>query len=104
MPPAELRTKLPVIRSRCEEIGRDPTTLALSGLIFWGDAAVGGQARVDRLGAYRELGLSRVMCLLQASVWSDEPVHAFVEDARAAGCELLDGPPGPSQLAASTEG
>jgi F420-dependent oxidoreductase-like protein len=90
MPPAELREKLPVIRSRCEEIGRDPASLRLSALIFWGDAAVGGQVRVDRLAAYRELGVSRVMCLLQASTQGDEPVHAFVEDARAAGCELLE--------------
>jgi F420-dependent oxidoreductase-like protein len=88
MPPGELRDKLPLIHARCEEVGRDPATLALSGLIFWGDAAVRGQERVDRLGAYRELGLSRVMCLLQESTRSDEPVHAFVEDALTAGCEL----------------
>jgi F420-dependent oxidoreductase-like protein len=90
MPPQELREKLPVIHERCAEVGRDPATLALSGLIFWGDAAIRGQARIDRLGAYRELGLSRVMCLLQESATSDEPVHAFVEDARTAGCHILD--------------
>jgi F420-dependent oxidoreductase-like protein len=88
MPPAELRTKLPVIRARCEEVDRDPATLRVSALIYWGDAAIEGAERIERLGAYRELGVERVMCLLQRSVDSDEPLHSFVEDATAAGCEL----------------
>lgn len=88
MSPAELLGKLPVIHARCEEVNRDPATLRLSALVFWGDAAIPGQPRIDRLGAYRELGLSRVMALLQASADGDEALESFAVDAIAAGCEL----------------
>ena len=79
---------LPVIASRCEEIGRDPATLSVS-LHVWADQiADGGPARIERLARSRELGLSRVQCLLKASVDSDEALDAFAEDCRAAGVEL----------------
>jgi alkanesulfonate monooxygenase SsuD/methylene tetrahydromethanopterin reductase-like flavin-dependent oxidoreductase (luciferase family) len=88
MLPDKLAEMLPTIRERCEEIGRDPKSLALSCLIFWGDLAKSGQARIDRLGRYRDLGVSRVMGLLQDSANHDEALEEFAEDARAAGCEL----------------
>ena len=83
--PSELAAALPVIRSRCEEIGRDPATLPVSVHIWTRDVAAAGQRRVDQLGAYRELGVSRVMALLQPSATDDEALPRFVEDARAAG-------------------
>jgi F420-dependent oxidoreductase-like protein len=86
--PDEVREALPVIRSRCEEIGRDPSTLSVSVHLWWGDAPGAGQARVDRLGAYADLGVSRVMTLLRDSVDSDEPLERLAEDCRAAGVEL----------------
>jgi len=86
--PDEIAEALPIIRSRCEEIGRDPATLALSVHIWWGDAPASGAERIDRLGAYRELGVSRVMTLLRDSVDSDEPLGRLAEDCRAAGVEL----------------
>ena len=86
--PEEVGEALPVIRSRCEEIDRDPATLAVSVHLWWGDAATPGQERIDRLAAYRDLGVDRVMGLLQESATSDEALGSFVEDARAAGVEL----------------
>lgn len=87
--PDETRDALPVIASRCEEIGRDPATLPVSMHIWKDDlGAVQGQARTDLLAAYRELGISRVMGLLGASADTDEALESLVEDARAAGVEF----------------
>jgi F420-dependent oxidoreductase-like protein len=84
----EVNEALPVIRSRCEEIGRDPATLPVS-LHFWKETfGIGGAARVDALAAYREAGLSRVMGLDEASATTDEALESLLEDARAAGVEL----------------
>jgi F420-dependent oxidoreductase-like protein len=88
MSPDEVAEVLPVIRSRCEEIDRDPATLAISVHVWGEHIRVGGQARVDRLGAYRELGVSRVMGLIGESATSDEILPALIEDARAASVEL----------------
>jgi len=88
--PADLREALPVIRSRCEEIGRDPASLTVSLHAWWGDPAwsTAGDRRSAHLAELAELGLSRVIGLLQASADSDEPMVALAEDARAAGVAL----------------
>jgi F420-dependent oxidoreductase-like protein len=86
--PDELAEALPVIRSRCEEIGRDPATLKVSVHLWWGNAAKPGQDRVERLGRYAELGVSRVMTLLRESTTSDAALVGLADDARAAGAEL----------------
>jgi len=86
--PAELTDALPVIRGRCEEIGRDPTTLPVSVHLWGEDVTVRGAVRVDLLGAYRELGVSRVMGLVRDSATTDDALESLVEDARAAGVEL----------------
>jgi F420-dependent oxidoreductase-like protein len=88
MTPAEVDEALPVIRSRCEEIGRDPASLAISVHMWTEDISDGGSARVDRLAGYRELGVDRVMGLVRSSATTDEALEALVEDARAAGLEL----------------
>jgi F420-dependent oxidoreductase-like protein len=86
--PEEVAEALPVIRARCEEIGRDPASLAVS-VHMWGEAiSAGGTARVDRLAAYRELGVRRVMGLVRESARSDEALESLVADARAAGVEF----------------
>jgi len=88
MLPEELDEALPVIRSRCEEIGRDPDTLALS-VHIWRELLPDARAgRVDMLGRYREVGVDRVMTIPDASVRGDEALEALAEDARAAGVEL----------------
>jgi len=86
----ELREALPVIRSRSEEIGRDPDSLRLSLHAWWGDDdwRTSGDRRIAYLAELRELGLSRVMGLLQDSATDDGVLEALAEDARAAGVEL----------------
>jgi F420-dependent oxidoreductase-like protein len=86
--PAEIRDAKPVIAARCEEIGRDPSSLRLSVNISRYVLQDGGAARVELLAAYREVGVDRVMGLLQESALSDEPLESLAADARAAGCRL----------------
>jgi len=86
--PDEVREALPTIRARCEEIDRDPATLAISVHIWTETATIAGQQRVDLLAAYREAGVDRVMGLDKRVTTSDEALEAFAEDARAAGLEV----------------
>ena len=51
MSPPEVVEALPVIRSRCEEIGRDPATLPVSVHIWRELLAAPGARRVDQLAA-----------------------------------------------------
>jgi F420-dependent oxidoreductase-like protein len=88
MSPAELRDATPLIRGRCEEIDRDPATLAVSVHVWTEQFGRAGQARIDRLAAFRELGVSRVMALDRAVARSDDALERVAEDARAAGVEL----------------
>jgi F420-dependent oxidoreductase-like protein len=90
MSPAELREALPIIRARCEEIGRDPESLRVSLHAWWGEAAwrVSGQQRVDYLGEVASLGLSRIIGLLQATTDADDPLEELAADARKAGLAL----------------
>jgi alkanesulfonate monooxygenase SsuD/methylene tetrahydromethanopterin reductase-like flavin-dependent oxidoreductase (luciferase family) len=85
--PDEVEAALPVIRSRCEEIDRDPATLRVSLHAWWGDGAwaEAGERRIEYLRRLAELGVDRVMGLLQASATSDEPLEALAADLRSAG-------------------
>ncbi|MGH2407436.1 MAG: TIGR03560 family F420-dependent LLM class oxidoreductase [Candidatus Limnocylindrales bacterium] len=89
--PEEVRGALPVIRSRCEEIDRDPATLRLSVNIGRDTFKIEGPSRVELLAAYRELGIVRVMGLLQASTRSDEALESLAADVRASGATLAAG-------------
>jgi alkanesulfonate monooxygenase SsuD/methylene tetrahydromethanopterin reductase-like flavin-dependent oxidoreductase (luciferase family) len=88
MLPAELGEAMPTIRARCEEIGRDPATLAISVHVWGGHVKRAGQERVDRFAAYRELGVDRIMTLRRDSATTDEALESLAADARAAGAEL----------------
>jgi F420-dependent oxidoreductase-like protein len=86
--PDEMRDALPTIRARCEEIDRDPASLAISVHIWTETASIAGQERVDLLAAYREVGVDRVMGLDKRCATSDEALESLAEDARSAGVEL----------------
>jgi F420-dependent oxidoreductase-like protein len=90
MSPDEVRDALPTIRARCEEIGRDPNSLSISVHVWWGNPEwrAAGARRRELLAAFADLGVSRVMGLLQASADSDEALDQLATDARAAGVEL----------------
>ena len=88
--PGEVRDALPSIRSRCEEIGRDPDSLSVSVHAWWGtpEWTSAGSKRQRLLEDYAELGVSRVIGLLQSSADSDDALESLADDARAAGVEL----------------
>lgn len=88
--PAEVVDALPVIGDRCEEIGRDPATLAVSVHLWAEQISQSGQQRVDRLGAYQACGLARVMGLVTDSALTDDALESLIEDARTAGTDLHD--------------
>ena len=90
MTPSDVEEALPTIRSRCEEIGRDPATLPVSVHVWPEVLAKAGKPRVDQLVAYREAGVSRVMTLLRATAKSDEPLESLAADAREAGVEMAE--------------
>jgi len=78
---------MPTIRQRCEEIGRDPASMPVSTLLRW--RGVTGQQRVEGLQFLAELGLNRILTDGVALMDSDEPLHEYIEDCKAAGVELL---------------
>jgi F420-dependent oxidoreductase-like protein len=92
MSPAEVGEALALIGRRCEEADRDPATLRVSVHVWWGDDAWrnDGDRRQQLLRDYADLGVSRVIGLLQESANSDEPLVALAADARAAGVDLSD--------------
>ena len=84
--PAAVAAALPVIRERCDEVGRDPSTLAIS-VHLWG-ASLGvaaGAARVERLREYAELGVARVMVQGFIGVADPAALGVLFEDCRSAG-------------------
>jgi F420-dependent oxidoreductase-like protein len=86
--PDEVAAALPVVRARCEEIGRPPDSLAIS-VHLWGDLShQDGARRTERLAAYRELGISRVIAQVHESAASDVALQSLANDARNAGLEL----------------
>jgi F420-dependent oxidoreductase-like protein len=90
MSPDEVRAALPIIRARCEEIGRDPESLAVSVHAWWemSDWRSAGSARQQLLADYDGIGVSRVIGLLRDSADSDDALESLAADARAAGVEL----------------
>ena len=86
--PAETAAALPVIASRCEEVGRDPSTLPVSVHLMREPLRPTGAPRIELLAGYADLGLSRVMGLNLDTARTDEALIALAEDARAAGVEI----------------
>jgi alkanesulfonate monooxygenase SsuD/methylene tetrahydromethanopterin reductase-like flavin-dependent oxidoreductase (luciferase family) len=85
--PEQVAAALPTVRERCEEVGRDPSTLRIS-VHLWGPVVEDdGDVRTERLAAYRDLGVSRVIAQLHASVADLEVLDRFREDALGAGAE-----------------
>jgi len=86
----QVAAALPLVRARCEEIGREPSTLRVSVQLRGGLIGGPGEHRTQLLAAYRELGLARVIVAIQREcVATDEALESLAEDARASGAELL---------------
>jgi alkanesulfonate monooxygenase SsuD/methylene tetrahydromethanopterin reductase-like flavin-dependent oxidoreductase (luciferase family) len=84
--PAAVAEALPVIAARCDEIGRDPSTLPVS-VHLWGEAMdVGrGTARQRRLQEYADLGVERVIVQGFAGVTEPDALESLIDDCGAAG-------------------
>jgi len=87
MLPDDVAKALPVIHSRCEEIGRDPASLRVSVHISRHDKVTPGAERIDRLARYRELGVARTMEFLPASARDDDALASYADDMVRAGCD-----------------
>jgi len=85
MMPDELEGALPVIASRCEEIGRDPATLRVSVHIWGRPDAPAGPERRERLRQFRDAGASRVMVQGFAAVSDPGHLERVAEDCAAVG-------------------
>jgi alkanesulfonate monooxygenase SsuD/methylene tetrahydromethanopterin reductase-like flavin-dependent oxidoreductase (luciferase family) len=87
--PSQIEVALPVIRERCEEVGRAPESLAVS-VYIWGEAAdvAAGPERRQRFRDYEGLGLARVIVQGFALVKDPHAIDDVIDDAVAVG--LLD--------------
>jgi alkanesulfonate monooxygenase SsuD/methylene tetrahydromethanopterin reductase-like flavin-dependent oxidoreductase (luciferase family) len=83
--PEEVEAARPTIASRCEEIGRDPATLRISVHVWRRPDAPAGPARRDRLRAYRDVGVDRVMLQGFGAVSDDGLVERIADDCAAVG-------------------
>jgi alkanesulfonate monooxygenase SsuD/methylene tetrahydromethanopterin reductase-like flavin-dependent oxidoreductase (luciferase family) len=88
------------IASRCEEIGRDPSTLRVSVHLWWESLEAGGSRR-DALARYAETGVDRAMILARSAAADPGEVERLLDDAEAAGCELVTEPPASASPAAA---
>jgi F420-dependent oxidoreductase-like protein len=86
--PEEVAEEMPIIRSRCEEIGRDPDTLRVSLYCRDEDSQEAGQARVDFIGRCAAVGLSRLVAFPTRFAPTVEAQALFAQDCRAAGIQM----------------
>lgn len=88
LPADEIRERIVTVRERCEAEGRDPATLRFSLYTKDEEMRERGQARVDTLARFAEVGLDRIVCF--PTRWSPtiDAQAAFAEDCRAAGLTL----------------
>jgi F420-dependent oxidoreductase-like protein len=86
--PDDIAERMTDVRRRCEEEGRDPATLRFS--LYERDERMrdAGQARVDRLGRFVEIGLDRLVAFPTRFSPTLEAQAAFAQDCRAAGISL----------------
>jgi F420-dependent oxidoreductase-like protein len=84
MPPDELRAALPILAQRCEEIGRDPSTLPVSVHLWRKDPERNEREPLpELLRAYAELGVVRAVALLPGIERSDDPLLEYADLGRS---------------------
>jgi F420-dependent oxidoreductase-like protein len=86
--PEWVTARMGEVRTMCEAAGRDPDTLRFSVYTLDEDYTDAGQARVDRIGAWAETGVDRIICFPTKFAPSLEAQAAFAEDVEAAGVAL----------------
>jgi F420-dependent oxidoreductase-like protein len=86
VPVEEIDDAMRVIRNRCDEVDRDPSSLRVSVHIWW--ETLSAADPVALMTAYREAGVSRVMALLRAAAREDAALEEFRQQAVLAGATL----------------
>lgn len=86
--PAEVAERMVDVRGKCEQAGRDPNTLRFSVYTYDEDFTEPGEARVDLIGRYAEIGVSRIVCFPTKLDPTVETQARFAADCEAAGIEL----------------
>ncbi len=87
--PDETADRMRRVRERCEAEGRDPGSLRFSMYVRDEHMRDAGQARIDLIGRFAEIGLDRLVAF--PTRWSPtlEAQEAFAADCEAAGVELV---------------
>jgi len=83
--PEEVERALPVIRQRCEEVGRDPTTLRVSVHVWGRPSTSAGPERRARLREYADLGLSRTILQGFGAIGDPHLIESTADDCDALG-------------------
>ena len=89
--PEEVAERMVEVRAKCEAAGRDPASLRFSVYTHDEDFRDAGQARVDLIGAFADIGLDRLIVFPTKHTPTADAQAAFAEDCLAAGIKL-DGP------------
>ncbi len=89
--PTEVAERVGEVRARCEREGRDPATLRFSIYARDEEMRDAGQARVDVLAAYAEIGMARLVAFPTRWDPTLDAQARFAEDCRVAGLTLTTG-------------
>jgi F420-dependent oxidoreductase-like protein len=84
----EISDRMSAVRVRCEAEGRDPATLRFSLYTRDEDMREAGQARVDLIAGFAEIGLDRIVSFPTRWSPTTDAQAAFAEDCLAAGVPL----------------
>ncbi len=91
LPPDDVAERMVDVRAKCEQAGRDPESLRFSVYTYDEHFLEPGQARVDLIGRYKEIGCDRIVVFPTKLAPTVETQASFAEDCVAAGV-ALDGP------------
>ena len=91
LPPDDVAERMVDVRTKCEQAGRDPESLRFSVYTYDEHFLEPGQARVDLIGRYKEIGCDRIVVFPTKLAPTVETQASFAEDCVAAGV-ALDGP------------
>lgn len=83
--PEDVERAMPVIASRCTEIERDPASLRVSVHVWGRPDAPAGAARRERLRAFRDVGVARVMLQGFGAVSDPGLLERIANDCAAVG-------------------
>jgi F420-dependent oxidoreductase-like protein len=86
--PDEVAERMSDVRAKCEQAGRDPDSLRFSVYTYDEHFLEPGDARVDLIGRYADIGLDRIVCFPTKLEPTVEAQAGFAEDCVAAGIEL----------------